>query len=104
MSLDERFVALVKEAMREVLREERAGAQPELLTPAQAGELAGGLSAKTIRAWIRAGKLKRYGTERRPMVSRAELMELLERPSLRRAAEKGPTAEAEVHRLTRRTG
>lgn len=96
--LEEHLELLVERVLRRVLRDEL---HPELLTPAQAGELAGGLSAKTICGWVRAGKLKRYG-EGRPLVSRKELLELLSEPRARaRPLERVPSAEAEVRRLTR---
>jgi hypothetical protein len=45
---------------------------PKLLTVAQAAELAG-VSAKTIRNWISAGRLSRHGAPRAPRVARGEL-------------------------------
>jgi hypothetical protein len=100
MSLEQAIEEIVERTVRRVLREEF---RPELLTPAQAGELVG-RSSKTICAWMREGKLQRHG-EGKPLVSRAELLSLCG-PSAKRArpAGKAPSAEAEVHRLMRRHG
>jgi Helix-turn-helix domain len=102
MTLDETFRALIREEVRAALREEL---HPPLLTPADAGKLVG-RSAKTVLTWVREGKLQRHGPGPRPLVSRAELLALAEAPRAARTsrAEKAPSAEAEIHRLTRRHG
>lgn len=101
MTLDSAFRLIIREEVRAVLREEL---HPPLLTPAQAGELVG-RSAKTVLAWVRAGKLGRHGPGPRPLVSRAELLALAEAPRAARGSTAKPlTAEAEIHRLMRRHG
>jgi excisionase family DNA binding protein len=61
---------------------------PELLTVAQAAELAG-VSVKTVRSWLSNGRLTRHGPPRHPVVARSELLALLAGPprsrTLRRA-------------------
>jgi excisionase family DNA binding protein len=52
------------------------GPPPDLLTIAQAAELAG-VTPKTISNWLSAGRLSRHGVARRPLVSRAQLEALL---------------------------
>lgn len=103
MNLESTIEEIVERTMRRVIREEL---QPELLTPAQAGELVG-RSGKTILAWVREGKLARHGAGK-PLVSRAELLALQAEPTKRRArGHDEPSAEAEVRRLNervRRTG
>lgn len=103
MNLD--LDALVEELAERVAARVVQKLQPELLTPARAGELVG-LSAKTILARIRQGKLQRYGSGRRPLVSRKELLALEGSPKAQRELSgRVPSAEAEVRRLmTRRTG
>jgi excisionase family DNA binding protein len=84
--LDEgRFRELVESAVRKVLREERARAAraPDeddvFLSIAEAARLAS-VAGGTIRAWVKAGKLHRYGAgERVVRVRRSELLAFLER-------------------------
>jgi len=49
----------------------------ELMTAAEAAELAR-RSPETIRAWVRSGKLKRYGANGRLLVRRDEMFKLLQ--------------------------
>jgi len=60
---------------------DRQSSEPaaELLTVAQAAELAG-VSATTVRNWLSAGRLTRQGVPGGPMVARADLMTLLAGP------------------------
>lgn len=101
MNLEQTIRQLIREEVRAAVREEL---QPELLTPAMAGELVQ-RSAKTVLGWVRAGRLKRYG-EGRPLVSRKELLALLAAPKVPRGslAERVPSAEEEMRRLQRRAG
>jgi hypothetical protein len=58
------------------------------LTAQRAGRIAG-VHATTIRSWVRAGQLRRYGTHRRILVLREDLDQLLARgydPRTRRAS------------------
>lgn len=102
VSLEAAIEEIVERAVRRVLREEQ---QPELLTPERAGALIG-LSAKTIRKRIQDGQLQRYGSGRRPLVSKKELLALEGAPKAQRELSgRVPSAEAEARRLmTRRTG
>ena len=80
---------MFEEAIRTIVREElrplrqvlEALKPPspltELMTAIEAAELAR-RSPETIRAWVRVGKLKRYGANGRLLVSRADLLQLLE--------------------------
>jgi len=52
-------------------------AATEMMTATEAAELAR-RSPETIRAWVRAGKLKRYGANGRLLVQRDELLRLLQ--------------------------
>lgn len=100
-AIEEIVERTVERTVRRVLREEQ---QSELLTPAQAGALVK-CSAKTILARLRQGKLQRYGSGRRPLVSRKELLALEGSPKAQRELSgKVPSAESEVRRLhARRT-
>jgi len=85
---------MFEDAIRTIVREElrplrealaalkAPAAVAELMTPAEAAELAR-RSPETIRAWVRAGKLKRFGTNGRLLVRRDELFKLLESESER---------------------
>lgn len=101
MTLEESFEMIVERTVRRVLREEL---HPELLTASEAGDVAR-RSAKTVLAWVRAGRLKRYG-EGKPLVSRKELLELLAAPKApaKRLVKGVPSAEEEMRRLHRRAG
>jgi Helix-turn-helix domain len=50
---------------------------PDLLTVAQAAEVAG-VSPKTIANWLSGGRLTRCGAPRSPLVDRAELQAFLD--------------------------
>lgn len=99
MSLDAAFSEAIERAVERGVERALRKLQPELLTPEEAGALAK-KSAKTIREWIRLGKLRRHG-QGRPMVSREELLALLVAPRETRSARnaKAPTAEGETRRL-----
>ena len=87
--------AELMESIRKVLREELRAltkeADREYLTVAEAASVArGGLSL--IRSWLKDGSLKRYGSKGRVLVSRQELVALLEqRPE-------EPLSDAEIER------
>lgn len=76
MSFEETLRSIVREEIRSALREELAArpapSGPELLTIAQAAASTG-LGVSTIRTWLSAGKLNRYGAGRAVRVNRAEL-------------------------------
>lgn len=86
-SIDEALRALLREVVREVVREELAGLVGHALAPApptlspglpqflnarQAGEVAG-VAEKTVRGWVRAGKLRGHWAGRLLRVDRADL-------------------------------
>ncbi len=76
--------AQIAEAVRVVVREELARALreqrgPDLLTTDEAAQEAR-VRPKTIRAWVRAGRLQRVGRGRRIMVRRADLEAAREGP------------------------
>ena len=85
---------MFEEAIRTIVREElrplrqvlEALKPPppatEMMTPVEAAELAR-RSPETIRAWVRKGKLKRYGANGRLLVRWDELLKLLESESER---------------------
>ncbi|AEI65549.1 hypothetical protein [Corallococcus macrosporus] len=66
--------------VRRVIREEMGASAPgrdvDLLTLAEAATLARNGGA-TIQLWLRRGVLTRYGTTRRILVSRRQLMDVL---------------------------
>lgn len=73
----------LRQVIREVVREElRAAlearqAEPELVTTTQAGAISS-VSERTIMAWVRKGRLRRYGGESRVvLVNKAELLAFL---------------------------
>lgn len=67
--------------LREALATLKAPAHvSELMTTGEAAELAR-RAPETIRAWVRTGKLKRYGANGRLLVRRDELLELLQSES-----------------------
>ena len=76
------FKALVREALRDVIREElpklQAPAAPAavFLTTARAAEVAG-VKPDTICSWVKAGRLARHGTSRRLLVRQDELQRFL---------------------------
>lgn len=105
MSMEAALEALLERTLRRVLPE-YLHAEAELLTLAEAGRVAK-RAPKTVAGWVKEGLLQRYGTGRRPLVSRKELMELLQAPRAERAT--ALTAEAQVRELMverpkRRTG
>jgi len=63
--------------LAELLADRPSAPAPELLTVAQAAELAG-VSAKTVRNWLSAGRLARHGKPHAPRVARAELLALID--------------------------
>lgn len=63
-------------APRPVLVAQRGRRRDEWLTASRAARIAG-VKPKTIRSWILAGRLSRYGTRQRVLVLRAELDQLL---------------------------
>jgi hypothetical protein len=64
--------------IREALETLRApSATTEMMTANEAAELAR-RSPETIRAWVRAGKLKRHGVNGRLLVRRDDLLRLLQ--------------------------
>lgn len=79
---------MFEDAIRTIVREElrpirealatlkAPAAEVEMMTAAEAAKLAR-RSPETIRAWVRAGKLKRYGANGRLLVRRDELLKLL---------------------------
>ena len=75
-----------------ILRDESLAA-PELIAAGEAAELAG-VSRKTIANWLASGRLTRDGVARRPLVSRAELADLLATPR--------PTGQRTVRSASRR--
>lgn len=74
-TLDE-FEAAVERVVRRVLSDRQG---PELLTPAEAAAKVG-VKPRTVRAWIRSGRLPRAGHGRRVLVRRADLERARERP------------------------
>ncbi|WP_426750166.1 helix-turn-helix domain-containing protein [Myxococcus sp. Y35] len=65
--------------VRRVIREEIAsapGRDVDMLTLVEAAAVAR-VSGSVIQAWLRSGQLTRYGTVRRILVSRRQLMEVL---------------------------
>lgn len=81
MTLEETIRAVVREEIRAALRELRQPAPPATsaepyLTIAQAAALAC-VGGTTVRDWLRAGKLNRYGQGKRVLINRAELERLL---------------------------
>jgi len=80
---------MFEDAIRTIVREElrpirealatlkAPAAEAELMTAAEAAELAR-CTPETIRAWVRAGKLKRYGANGRLRVRRDEVLKLLQ--------------------------
>lgn len=82
MTFEESIRAAVREVIQDELRplveDLKRLARPtedELLRYDQAAKLAK-VCAGTIRAWVRQGRLKRYGSGRVPLVRRVELLEL----------------------------
>ena len=77
MTLDTVLRETVREVVREVIREElRAQGQVtpgERLTYRKAAELIS-MSASTIRKWVHAGMLKKFGEGRGARVERAEVL------------------------------
>lgn len=102
MILDEAALrGLIEEAVRKVLREERAGAPAgEYLSVADAARAAA-VTPPTIRDWIRAGRLARYHAGRELRVRRDDLERLLGAPA---PAPSGTTPEqaAVLHFRSRR--
>lgn len=77
--IDERALrAVIADVVRRVLREERAPppAGAEYLSVADAARVAA-VTPQTIRAWMTAGRLRRYRAGRELRVRRTELDELL---------------------------
>lgn len=79
--LDQAFMAAIKDALREVVREElaksqRPSAEPEFLTLDAAADRAA-CSKGTVRGWLKNGALKSYGVGRIVRIRRLELDELL---------------------------
>ena len=80
---------MFEEAIRTIVREElrpirealatlkAPAAAAEMMTGTEAAELAR-RSPETIRAWVRGGKLKRYGANGRLLVRRDEMLKLLQ--------------------------
>jgi excisionase family DNA binding protein len=73
LDLEAIIEASVERAVRRALADQRPGIQPELLTVAQAAELAQ-VSEATIRQWVGTGSLGRYGSARKLRVRRDELL------------------------------
>lgn len=85
---------MLEDAIRTIVREELRPIREALTTlkvPSEASELMTAAEAaemerrapETIRAWVRAGKLTRYGANGRLLVRRDELLELLQSESNR---------------------
>lgn len=100
---------LIKDAVREVIREERASAPDEFMTTREAASFVR-VSLATIRDWVDAGHLTRYSlsTGGKLRVRKAELVAYLEK-SKDRAREETPEeaarrmyAEGEQRRRERR--
>lgn len=82
--------AELEQMIRRVVREERgdgSGAESELITIAQAAALVM-CGVTTIRTWMKAGTLKRYGEGRVVRVNRRQVLEVMANPS--RAEAKDP--------------
>jgi excisionase family DNA binding protein len=73
-----RLKALIAEAVREVLGDR--GPAARYLRVAEAAEYAG-VSAPTIREWVKNRRLRRYGAGRLMRVKQSELDELLASPN-----------------------
>jgi excisionase family DNA binding protein len=73
LDLEAIIEASVERAVRRALADQRPEIQPELLTVAQAAELAQ-VSGATIRQWVVTGSLNRYGSARKLRVRRDELL------------------------------
>jgi excisionase family DNA binding protein len=69
---EERFRALVKQCLREVLAEERVANSAELLTVGEAAKLAK-VAQGTIRRWLSEGKLQYQRAGRHKRIRRADL-------------------------------
>lgn len=76
MSIEEQLADLVERTVRRVIREELGTARADYLSAVEAAQVAG-VSAQTVRAWIRAGKIPGYRAGRVWRVRRNELESLL---------------------------
>jgi excisionase family DNA binding protein len=82
VSLHDELRVLVEDAVRKVVREELSqahrapGPDDPFLSVADAAALVS-VTPGTIRAWVKAGKLARYGAGRVLRVRRSELLSLL---------------------------
>lgn len=78
--MDATTLAAFEGMVRRVIREEMGASVPgrdvDMLTLVEAATLARTSSA-AIQAWLKSGQLTRYGTIRRILVSRRQLLEVL---------------------------
>lgn len=79
MSLADELASIIRPIVQAAVRDAMAAAPandggplPEYLSFARAGEVVD-VSAKTIAAWVRAGRLKRYGPRGAERIRTAEL-------------------------------
>src|SRR5690349_17081691 len=81
--VEDAIKTVVSEVVRQVLREELQAlrqpppAEQNLLSLRKASELFG-ISASTLKAWLRSGELTRFGKGRIVRISKAQLLEQLE--------------------------
>ena len=102
VTLTDAQLEAIAHRVSELLADQRPSEPPELLTVAQAAELAG-VSTKTIRNWLSARKLPRTGSR----IARADLMALLagpERTPRRARTPKRPDAVGTFTQLARDGG
>ena len=76
VTLTDAQLEAVARRVAELLADRRPAEPSERMTVAQAAELAG-VSAKTVRNWMSAGRFVRYGAPRSPRVARAELLAVI---------------------------
>ena len=77
VSIDEALRSLLKDVVRDVVREELAGAtslasDPEFVTYSDAAVMVG-VSTKTVKQWAYTGRLSTYGEGRLKRVKSAEV-------------------------------
>lgn len=101
MPLDEDIRQIVRDELERaearlarLFRSHLASNAPEYLTTAAAGRLVS-RAPKTIRKWVHEGHLRRYGSGKRQLVSRDELLAFVQ-------GQQRSTAEHEAERLAGR--
>jgi excisionase family DNA binding protein len=84
-TLDSTLRTMIAEIVREEMAKQAPSVHPEYLSPRDAGEFAG-VTAATIRRWIREGKLPAHHAGARVRVLRSDLERLLRSGHSRKAS------------------